>query len=154
MPFTGDAYPHVSTATGGSILKTALIASNGGQEVLADRLLVKFLPSTSAADGADVHTQARARLNMAARPGQLTATTYLVDVTGATSVADAATVYKADPRVTGAGPDTIAAVNETPNDPRLRRAVEHDQDPGSGRLEPHAWRCRRRTDCGARQRDR
>src|SRR3954462_13234097 len=57
MPFTADAYPKVSTATGGSLLKTAQLQASG-KEVLADRLLVKFQPTTTDADRLDVHQQA------------------------------------------------------------------------------------------------
>jgi thermitase len=119
MPFTADAYPQVSNVAGGPpVFKTAVLAASG-QEVLAERLLVKFLPTTSDAARIDVHSQAAKRVSMAARPvGQLNATTYLVDVSGATLEA-AAGAYRADARVAGVGIDSISQLDETPNDPNF-----------------------------------
>src|SRR5262245_35905976 len=103
MPFTADAYPRVSNVAGGpTVLKRAQWASSG-QEVLAERLLVKFQPTTSDAERIDVHSQAASRVGMAARPvGQLNPTTFLVDVSGATLEA-AAQAYRVDARVAGVG---------------------------------------------------
>jgi thermitase len=119
MAFTADAYPRTSSLTGPSTFKTTLLASTG-REVLADRLLVKFLATTSASDRVAVHTAAASRTRMAARPvGQLNQTTFLVDVSGAPSLEEAARAYRADPRVAGVGVDSISQLDETPNDPRF-----------------------------------
>jgi thermitase len=119
MPFTADAYPRVSSAAGPNVLKSIRLASTG-DEVLADRLIVKFQPATTAAERLDVHARVTQRVPMAGRPvGQLTATSYLVDVSGAPSLEDAARAYRADPRVIGVGPDKIGQIDETPNDPRF-----------------------------------
>ena len=79
MPFTADAYPTVSTFTGGTIFKTTQLASTG-EQVLADRLLVSFVSTTSTADRTAAHSLAGSRLNgMAARPvGQIMETAPLV----------------------------------------------------------------------------
>jgi len=120
MPFTADAYPKVSTVAGGTIFKTTQLASTG-QQALADRLLVSFAPSASAAETTDVHTLAGSKLKgMAARPvGQLSQTSFLVDVAGAPSLEEAARIYREDPRVIAVGPDTIGEIDETPNDPNF-----------------------------------
>jgi thermitase len=119
MPFVADAYPRVSSLAGPSTFKTTLLASSG-REVLADRLLVKFLATTSASERLAVHTAAASRVRMAARPvGQLNPTTFLVDVSGASSLEEAARAYRADPRVAGVGIDAISQIDETPNDPRF-----------------------------------
>jgi thermitase len=119
MPFTADAYPRQALFTEGvAPLRTTMLAN--GREALADRLIVRFKPTTTAADRLQVHANAGAAIKMAARPvGQISPTSYLVDVSGASSLQAAARTYRADARIEAVGPDTIVRANETPNDSRF-----------------------------------
>lgn len=124
MAFTPDAYPRVSAPSqlvgGGQTHPLKTTFTKDGREVLAERLIVTFQPTTSDADRTNIHAAAGGRVKMAARPvGQIGPASYLVDVSGAATLEVAAKAYTADPRVQFVGPDTLMRADETPNDPRF-----------------------------------
>lgn len=98
-----------------SALRTLRAAS--GQEAVADRLIVKFQPTTPDGERANVHQQAATRGKLAARPlVPLGRYAELVDVSGATSLEAAARAYRADQRVLQVGLDLVMRGSETPSD--------------------------------------
>jgi thermitase len=88
-----------------------------GHEVVADRLVVRFHDDLSDADLAEV-LQKAARLGAGtARSVGKVGRAHLVDVSGATSLEDAARAFvAADPGVRSAGPDHVMRGSATPND--------------------------------------
>jgi thermitase len=107
-----------------------------GEEVLADRILVRFNQPISDADLADIGAKAAQAGAGAARAlVRIGANSIMVDVTGAASIEAAAQAYRgADSRVTGASPDHIMKGGETPNDP------EFSKQTGMPRIQaPQAW---------------
>lgn len=114
-------------------LKTVRTAD--GREALAGRLIVGFRDGEGPADIQAVHEMARGRGVLAA---QVVATVgpkaQLVDVSNARSLEAAARIYRADPRVLYAEPDTILRKLETPNDPSFSAQW------GMARIQmPRAW---------------
>jgi thermitase len=126
-PDPGHVYPHVETeveigrgqqAVKVRPLKTVRTAH--GREALAERLIVRFREGAGDAARVDTHRQAGPRGGMTARAVlQIGPASDLVDVSGAPSLEAAARAYRADPRVLYVGPDYIARVHETTNDPRF-----------------------------------
>jgi thermitase len=97
-------------------LKTA--KTQRGEEVVADRLLVRFNQNVADADLADVQRKAAKLGAGAARPLARVGNSYLIDVSGAPSLEAAAkALIAADPRVRSAAPDRVVHTQETPNDP-------------------------------------
>jgi thermitase len=98
-------------------LKTVLTAR--GPQALADRLLLTFKQAVTDVELADVSAKA-AKLGAGAAHAlaRTGARSFLVDVSGATSLETAARAFvDADVRVQGAGPDYVVHTSETPNDP-------------------------------------
>ncbi len=89
-----------------------------GEEVVADRLLVRFNQDVADADLTDVQRKAATLGAGTARPLARVGNAYLVDVSGAPSLEAAAkALIAADPRVRSAAPDRVVHTQETPNDP-------------------------------------
>lgn len=126
-PFAADAYPREATPVqrlvrgrGVDVFPLRKTRLAGGDDAVADRLIVAFRSPLAETDLSDAHAGARSRAGVAGRPvGQIGPATYLVDVSGATSLEAAADAYRADPRVAGAGVDRLMRAAETPNDPQF-----------------------------------
>jgi thermitase len=91
----------------------------GGQDVVADRIIVGFRPGVTDAEKAAVHAQV-ANAQGTPRPiplKRVNTNAQYVDVSGAPSLAAAIQAYRADPRVAYAEPDGILRTADLPNDP-------------------------------------
>jgi thermitase len=131
-------------------LKTALTPT--GAEVVADRLVVAFKPTTNVQAFADVHQQASARGAGLARAVATPAPgVQLVDVSGAVSLEQAARAYRTDARVRYAEPDFVVhATTTTPNDPlfaqqygmtKIKAPFAWDATKGSGTVKVAVLDC-------------
>jgi len=121
---TQELYPRLSTAVmlnGQPSYPIRTTITKAGLEAVADRLLVQFTSRMTDADLATIQSKANALGAGAAKALTLVGPmSYLVDVTGATSLEAAAAAYKAaDSRVVGAGADGLVTVDDAtpPNDP-------------------------------------
>jgi thermitase len=116
-----DVYPHVDSMslTGKPTRAVKTTKTSVGVEALADRILLSVQRGLSVADLAMINQKA-AGLGAGAATPVLTLRngSYLVDVSGASSVEAAAKAYlAADTRVVAASPDAVVKQTEVTNDP-------------------------------------
>ena len=104
----------------GEVHPLQTVRTSDGREAVADRIIVGYQDNVSPSERQAVHAQAETRGLTVARTVQaVSATSDLVDVSGAASVEDAARIYRADPRVRFAQPDLVLKKAEVPNDPLI-----------------------------------